>query len=214
MRTAPSKPWWRMTGVRGARLVAVLVLVSAAVTAIAFAAPTRSAATKATGTTLVFDRSSDLFGFDPVVDGDQTSISTMLQVYDRLVEVSQDGKQIIPGLATSWKSSNGGLALTFTLRKGVKFSDGSPVTAADVVFSLTRGTNPKTPYGVLFGNAVKKIAAVDAESSRTPTTGALISPPSTRSSSEMSRMRTRVSFNSSPERPTRLTPSRRTRCQH
>jgi peptide/nickel transport system substrate-binding protein len=162
MSTAPRKSWWRLTGLRGARLVAVLVLISAAVTAIAYAAPTRSAATKATGTTLVFDRSSDLFGFDPVVDGDQTSISTMLQVYDRLVEVSQDGKSIVPGLATSWKSSDGGLALTFTLRKGVKFSDGSPVTAADVVFSLTRGTNPKTPYGVLVGNAVKKITAVDA----------------------------------------------------
>jgi peptide/nickel transport system substrate-binding protein len=44
----------------------------------------------------------------------------------------------------------------------VRFSDGSPLTGADVVFSLTRGTNPKTPYGVLFGNAVKKISAVDA----------------------------------------------------
>jgi peptide/nickel transport system substrate-binding protein len=116
-------------------------------------------ATAASGSTLTFDRSSDIFGFDPVVDGDQTSISTDLQVFDRLVEQSQNGKTIVPGLATSWSQSANGLVYTFDLRKGVRFSNGQPMTSADVVFCLTRGTKFNTPYGVLFGNAIKKISA-------------------------------------------------------
>jgi peptide/nickel transport system substrate-binding protein len=122
-------------------------------------AATAKQATAASGSTLVFDRSSDLFGFDPVVDGDQTSISTDLQIFDRLVEQSQNGKTIVPGLATSWSESTNGLVYTFNLRKGVRFSNGQPMTSADVVFSLTRGTKFNTPYGVLFGNAIKKISA-------------------------------------------------------
>ena len=41
-----------------------------------------------------------------------------------------------PWLATSWKYSNGNKTLTFSIRNGVKWSDGKPMTAADVVFSF------------------------------------------------------------------------------
>lgn len=126
---------------------------SAAAAPVAVAAPSG---------TLVFARSSDILGFDPVANVEQTSISTQLQVFDRLVEVSQDGKRLVPGLATAWKVSKDGLSVTFTLRQGVRFSDGSSLTAADVVFSLTRAINPKAVLGALFGKAVKSVAAVDA----------------------------------------------------
>jgi len=48
-----------------------------------------------------------------------------------------------PWLAQSWKWSNGNKTLTLNIRKGVKWSDGQPLTAADVVYSLTAGKQDK-----------------------------------------------------------------------
>ena len=49
----------------------------------------------------------------------------------------------MPGLATAWKVSKNHLAWTFTLRKGVKFSDGTPFNAAAVCSNFTAGTTSR-----------------------------------------------------------------------
>jgi peptide/nickel transport system substrate-binding protein len=58
-------------------------------------------------------------------------------VYEPLVFVNtlQSGQET-PWLATSWAWSNGNTSLTFTIRNGVKFTNGDPLTAADVVFTF------------------------------------------------------------------------------
>ena len=56
-------------------------------------------------------------------------------LYDSLVRMNAQG-EIVPALATEWSVSEDGLCYTFTLREGVKFHDGSLMTADDVVFSL------------------------------------------------------------------------------
>jgi peptide/nickel transport system substrate-binding protein len=58
-------------------------------------------------------------------------------VYEPLVFVNtlQSGKQL-PWLATKWAWGNGNKEITFTIRNGVKFSNGTPMTAADVVFTF------------------------------------------------------------------------------
>ncbi len=64
-----------------------------------------------------------------------------LNVFDRLVdtETGPDGStRIVPGLAESWQVSQDGLTYTFRLRKGVAFSNGDPLTAEDVRFTLLR----------------------------------------------------------------------------
>jgi peptide/nickel transport system substrate-binding protein len=61
------------------------------------------------------------------------------QVHDTLVLRDKDLK-IVPGLATSWTQN--GLVWRFSLRKGVKFHDGTPFTADDVVFSFERASQP------------------------------------------------------------------------
>jgi len=65
-------------------------------------------------------------------------------IFDKLVQMDPDSK-IIPGLATSWKTVDD-RTWEFKLRKGVKFTDGTELTAEDVVFSLDRVPNvPNSP---------------------------------------------------------------------
>lgn len=66
-------------------------------------------------------------------------------VYQGLVtRDGDDDNAIVPALATEWSISDDGLVYTFTLRPGVVFHDGSPLTAADVVTSLTTARDDAT----------------------------------------------------------------------
>src|SRR5260370_33642564 len=57
------------------------------------------------------------------------------QVLDNLVSLDANHK-VVPWLATSWKPSSDGLTWTFALKKGVKFTDGTHVTAAAVASNV------------------------------------------------------------------------------
>ena len=74
--------------------------------------------------------------FVPWLIDDNTALFTLANVYDGLVRVTKDGQGVEPALATKWETSPDGLTWTFTLRPGVKFSDGSPLTSNDVKVSL------------------------------------------------------------------------------
>ena len=52
-------------------------------------------------------------------------------------------ENIIPDLAESWKISSDGKTYAFTLRKGVKFHDGTPFTAKDVKYSIDQSQGPQ-----------------------------------------------------------------------
>jgi peptide/nickel transport system substrate-binding protein len=56
-----------------------------------------------------------------------------------IITTAAGGGHQYPWLAQSWKWSNGNKTLTLNIRQGVKWSDGKPLTAADVVYSLTAG---------------------------------------------------------------------------
>jgi peptide/nickel transport system substrate-binding protein len=80
------------------------------------------------------------------------------QVYERLT--SRDRQlNIVPGLATSWEQT-GPLTWRFKLRPNVKFHDGTPFTADDVVFSINRGKEPTSQISV-YANAVGTPVAID-----------------------------------------------------
>ncbi len=112
--------------------------------------------------TLSMARNADMLTWDPYNIGDDPSIFTQMAVYDRLVKLAPSNKDVQPELATSWKMSPDGLTATFTLRQGVKFSDGTPLTADDVVLSLTRAIDQKSEWGFLF-SPVKSVSKVDAQ---------------------------------------------------
>jgi peptide/nickel transport system substrate-binding protein len=67
-------------------------------------------------------------------------------ITERLIGISNDGKLVPTGLATSWKVSPDGKEVEFTLRKGVVFHGGEPFTAKDVQFSHERGLKNSQTY--------------------------------------------------------------------
>lgn len=69
-------------------------------------------------------------------------------LFEGLVACDPVTADSIPGVAESWTVSDDGLTYTFTLRKNAKWSDGTPITANDVVYSWLRELNPETasPY--------------------------------------------------------------------
>lgn len=73
----------------------------------------------------------------------------LCHVYNNLVRLNLvDGlRSVVPDLAESWEISDDGLTYTFTLRKGVTFHDGEPLTADDVVATFNRILDP--PEGVV-----------------------------------------------------------------
>ena len=82
-------------------------------------------------------------------------------IFDRLVH--QDTKQLlIPGLALSWKPIDEA-TWEFKLRPSVKFQDGTPLTAEDIIFSIDRADKvPNSPGSfAIYAKAVKGIEAVD-----------------------------------------------------
>ena len=79
-------------------------------------------------------------------------------VYESLVYYNSKSFKIEPQLATEWKLVNPKL-MRIELRKGVKFSDGSALTADDVVFSLNRATAKTSNYGV-FTQGIDKVTKV------------------------------------------------------
>lgn len=125
------------------------ILAAAALAALLGASPAFAEEPRRGGT-LTVARPADIFTFDPYNTQDDRSIFTELTVYERLVKLSADGHGVEPELATAWTVSPDGLTADFTLRQGVRFSNGAPLTAEDVVFSLTRAIDQSGSWGFLF----------------------------------------------------------------
>ena len=98
----------------------------------------------------------------PLLASDSASHNIAGLVYNGLVKYDKDMK-IIGDLAQSWDVSADGLVITFHLRKGVKWHDGQPFTAADVLYTYQVTVDPKTPtaYAGDFLK-VKKAEVLDA----------------------------------------------------
>ena len=80
-------------------------------------------------------------------------------MYDSLVYYNSKTFKPEPQLATEWKQISP-TQVRFSLRKGVKFSDGSPFSADDVVFSLTRAMAKTSNYAV-YAQGIDKVVKVD-----------------------------------------------------
>lgn len=116
---------------------------------------------------LTISYEADATSLDPGQVTDINTMNVLVQMYDTLVRWDADGN-LVPSLATKWERSSDGLKYTFTLRSGVKFSDGTPFTAKDVAYSFNRMLQDKAPgaefgpypFGKFFFGSVSGVKAV------------------------------------------------------
>lgn len=81
---------------------------------------------------------------DPARASSEAEVRIAALLYDGLVRLGPGGR-LDPGLARRWEVRDGGTRYVFWLRPGVRFHNGRPLTAADVVFSLQRLADPRKP---------------------------------------------------------------------
>ena len=105
-----------------------------------------------------FGRGEESDNLDPVITGLNTSIWFFMSIYDQLIRVSADGISLEPALAESWDISDDGLTYTFHLRPNVLFSDGTPMTSADVLYSWVRAANDPEHHWTFTLTALKRDA--------------------------------------------------------
>lgn len=105
---------------------------------------------------------------DPHIQWDTDSYTVYRNIFDNLVTRDPSGK-IVPQIATAWKYQSD-TVIDFTIRTDVKFHDGSPLTAEDVVFSVRRITDPafKSPQLGQF-NSITKAEATAPDTVRLTT---------------------------------------------
>ena len=92
---------------------------------------------------IVVARAMDLNSLDPARAYCDTCQIYLSAVYDTLLTLGPDNKTIVPDLATSWEVSPDVTTFTFHLNPVATFSDGTPVTATDVKWSMERLKNIK-----------------------------------------------------------------------
>lgn len=125
-------------GRRLAAFGAVAITVAMVLSGCAAGSGTSSASeTPQSGGTLTFGRTASVTSFDLNNEITANNAFAIDKVFESLVSFDSDGN-IVPWLASDYTISDDGLTYTFTLRDGVKFSDGTALTANDVVFSLQR----------------------------------------------------------------------------
>ena len=85
-------------------------------------------------------RGADSKSLDPAEISDGESVKVIYQIFESLLTFKADSTEVIPCLAESYEVSDDSRIFTFTIRKGVKFHDGTPLNAEAVKYSLERMT--------------------------------------------------------------------------
>jgi peptide/nickel transport system substrate-binding protein len=146
------------------RLPALLALVSCALLVALGVGPTASARTTAdtpvSGGDLVIARTADSQSMDATSVFDNESIWVFEQLMEPLYQVTADGKDVKPWLATSYDLSPDKLTYTFHLRHGVFFHTGQEMTSKDVAFSINAARQPKAGWSFI-DVAIKSVTAKD-----------------------------------------------------
>jgi oligopeptide transport system substrate-binding protein len=103
-----------------------------------------SLAALAAPVTLQWNLATEPPTLDPALGTDTTSIWVIEQLFLGLTDYDDETMEVVPELATSWEVSEDGLVWAFHLRKDVKWTDGSPVTAYDIEYAVKRTCDPAT----------------------------------------------------------------------
>jgi len=97
---------------------------------------------------------------DPAIGSDYSSSTALSNLYDTLIYPKSDGT-VEPHLAREWEVSEDNLTYRFFLNEGVKFQDGSELTAEDVKFSFDRLTAIGQGFAYIFTGRVDSVEVID-----------------------------------------------------
>jgi peptide/nickel transport system substrate-binding protein len=111
------------------------------------------------GGELRFSIQSEPKSFNPMLADDDSSETVRYLTACFLMRLNRQTQKLEPELATAWKVSNGGKTISFLLRKGVLFSDGTPFTAEDVAFTMRTLMDPNlhSPFADPFRSATGEV---------------------------------------------------------
>ena len=120
------------------------MLVKAALCAALLVGTSSAALAVERGGVLKYGRYADSLFLDPVLNDANVDIWILSNLYDTLLLPTDDGKgaQAGPGHGVEGRPTTA-LSVTLTLRDGIKFSDGTPITPEDVQWSLKRAADPE-----------------------------------------------------------------------
>ena len=96
--------------------------------------------------TLRWASQGDFLTMDPHAQNESLNNTAAAYIYEPLITYDEKF-ELVPALATTW-TRDGNLLWKFNLRKGVKFHDGTPFTADDVVFTIERAMSPTSNFRV------------------------------------------------------------------
>jgi oligopeptide transport system substrate-binding protein len=113
---------------------------------------------------------SDFGTLDPALVASAPDSYAIDRIFEGMIGLNDQG-QIVPELASSWHVGSDGVTWTFTLRPGLKFSDGTPLTSSDVVYSINRSLDPATasPVGPYYLAQIKDASAFASGTSKIKT---------------------------------------------
>lgn len=138
-----------MLGVLGSLLVTAL-------------APSAAPAAKAKEVVLTVGTKQDVDNFNPYAGVVLSAYEVWNMQYNVLVNLSAGDMGPIPEVATSWQRSPDGLTWTFHLRSDIKWSDGKPLTSADVAYTFNRTAKEEWSNFSPFTSGFKSVTAPDA----------------------------------------------------
>lgn len=141
-----------------------LSLVAAGSILTAAALPAAAQSPAAPSGTLVAGITSDPDTLFPWKATQFQAVAILTTIYGTLTELDAD-LNVVPGIAESWEASEDGLTLTFHLRDGVTFHDGTPLTSADVKASLDAILDEAT--AAVARSSLASVAAVEAPDAST-----------------------------------------------
>jgi oligopeptide transport system substrate-binding protein len=168
-------------------LVAMLVVACGGSSSTGPGASTSGPASKAPANQQIYiypeDAVPDIATFDPGLSTDLPSIQAIDLVFTGLVQLD-DNLMVQPQLAQSYQLMPDGVTWKFTLRPNLKFSDGTPLTSADVAYSIDRALQPaeKSTVGPIYLALIKdsdklvagKIKTIIGDSLMTPDPNTII----------------------------------------
>jgi len=104
---------------------------------------------------------SDPRTFNPAMVADESSLTIRYLTGGVLVRLNRDTQKLEPELARSWTVSRDGRTITFLLRAGIRFCDGTPFTAQDVKYTMEQLMDPAlhAPLGDAFRSGTGKVVA-------------------------------------------------------